>query len=291
MTQIAVISGKGGTGKTTIAAIWATLTRDAMLVDADVDASNLGLALQGEELERHRHFGKEVAVVNTVLCTSCGICGDLCRFGAIDTSGDYPLIDEHVCEGCRLCSVACPNEAITMENRVTGHWYLSRSQYGEAVHADMNVGEGNTGSLVTEIRRAAERRAVEAGLGVILIDGPPGIGCKTISAIAGVDLAVVVTEPSVAAHHDLDRALAVCARLEVGSCVILNKVGLTESSDERLRATLEERGAELLGELPFIGALPQLLSSGALLTATPSAIQDKLRSMWNRAVAIAQSAM
>ena len=286
MRQIAVVSGKGGTGKTTVTAFWSTLMRNGVLIDADVDAANLHLAVRARPREQHVHIGKDVAVIDERLCTACGTCIEVCRFGAITEVDGRCHVDPLACEGCTLCARACVPEAIRMEPHESGEWFLSDTPYGPLVHAQLGVGEGNSGKLVTTVRRAAENLAEDSGRDTLLIDGPPGIGCQTIAALTGTDVAVVVTEPSASGRHDMVRVLAVINRLGVPAVVILNKADLAPAQEEAVRADAGESGAEVIGAVPFVPELPRALATGTLLSSPPAGLPTVLARLWSRVLAV-----
>jgi len=285
LRQISVVSGKGGTGKTSLTALWARRAEAVVLVDADVDASNLPLAFSHRERQRHRFVGRDVAVVNETLCTACGLCADMCRFEAFRTvqrdGGTGYEVDPLACEGCTLCSLACPPGAITMHPHESGEWFVSDTPYGPLVHAQLGVAEGNSGKLVTQVRRAAEEVAEAEGRDLILIDGPPGIGCQTTAALTGADLAVVVTEPSASGRHDMARLLQVIARFDVPALVVLNKADLAPDQEDPLRRAAARHGADFIGTVPFVPELPRVLAMGTLLSSPPPALLPVIESLWD----------
>ena len=288
LRQVSVVSGKGGTGKTSLTALWSTLAHGAVLVDADVDASNLPLAIAHTERERHVYVGREVALVNERLCTACGLCAEVCRFGAFRTvrrdGGTAYEVDPLECEGCTLCKFVCPADAITMLPHESGEWFVSDTAYGPLVHARLGVAEGNSGKLVTQVRRTAEDLTDSEGRSLILIDGPPGIGCQTTAALTGVDLAVVVTEPSASGRHDMGRLLSVIERLRLRAIVVLNKADLAPDQQGPIERLAAQHGARFVGTVPFVPELPRLLSMGALVASPPPALMLAVRSAWEAAL-------
>jgi len=278
--QITVVSGKGGTGKTTLTALWGSMANRPVLVDADVDASNLPLAYSHEVREQHSFVGRDVAVVNESLCKNCGVCARECRFGAFFQVEGQFRVDPLACEGCTLCSLMCPLEAITMQPHLSGTWFVSETGVGPLVHAQLGIAEGNSGKLVTQVRRAGEKLAEERSASVVLVDGPPGIGCQTTAAMAGASLVVLVTEPSASGRHDMERLLSVTNRLGVLALVVLNKIDLAPAEEALIRATASRMGAEYIGSVPFIPEIPGLLASGTLIKNCPQVLKEVADRLW-----------
>lgn len=257
MEEIVVISGKGGTGKTTLAASFAVLAKDdAVMADADVDAANLSLLLTPEQLESHPFVASSIAVLHRERCTECGLCRELCRFGAI--AEDY-RIDPISCEGCTVCSRACPEEAITMEEVVSGHWFLSQTPYGKLVHARLGIAEENSGRLVTLVRNQARELAKAEQKKYLLTDGPPGIGCPVIASLSGATKALIVTEPTISGIHDLKRVLQVCRQFAVPAAVCINRCDLDEENTRMIEAYCAEESIEVAAKIPFYREVTEAL--------------------------------
>jgi MinD superfamily P-loop ATPase len=245
-----VLSGKGGTGKTTITAALAHLLAGrawAVLVDADVDASNLGLLLEPRVREANEFIGGEVAEIERDRCALCGECERVCRFDAVRNGSVDPL----ACEGCRACLHACPANAIRMRPTVDGEWFRSDTRFGALFHAELFPGKENSGKLVSAVRRAADDWAQSVGADLILIDGPPGIGCPAIAATTGVDLALLVAEPTISGVEDLGRALDLVAHFGVPAIVCINKADLNERRADEIEAACAERGLPWPVRIPF----------------------------------------
>ena len=204
MKQITILSGKGGTGKTTITAAFAVLAREAVVADCDVDAPDLHMLLHPEILETREFRGSKMAVINESKCIRCGICREKCRFDAITQD---LTVDPFSCEGCGVCAIVCPVNAVTLTERISGYAYISKIKYGFMAHALLNPGESNSGKLVTVVRQNAKLLAEREKAGLVIIDGPPGIGCPVIASVTGVDAGLVVTEPTMSGIHDLERAM------------------------------------------------------------------------------------
>jgi len=253
-----------------------------VFVDTDVDAPNLGIALPYKIRETKPYIGRTVAMIDQSKCTSCGRCVELCRFDAIRVENGMYEVDPIACEGCTLCKLACPESAIDMVSRMTGEWFSSDTTYGPFVSARLDVGEGNSGALVTQVRRVAEEIGESEGCDMMLIDGPPGIGCQTIAAITGVDLAVIVTEPSKSGIHDLERIASVCARLGVPAVTIINKESLAPAVADAVRLAADRAGVPVIGSIPFFPELPRALASGHLLESPPSGVRSVMAVLWSR---------
>jgi MinD superfamily P-loop ATPase len=255
MKTFVIASGKGGTGKTTLSALFAHFSapeHPLVVADCDVEASNLPLALRAEVTSREAFAGSEKAIVDEDLCTGCERCLDSCRFGAISTLVDGTArIDEWACEGCGACATACRHGAISLEPRQAGELFGGECFSGAIVFGQLQPGQDLSGKLVTSVRERAKALAEEQGADLVLIDGPPGIGCPVIASISGADGLLAVAEPSLSGEHDLRRLIALARQLRVPVKVVLNKADLSAEAAERLRATCREEGLELIGEVPF----------------------------------------
>ena len=248
MKQVAIVSGKGGTGKTSIIASLAALARGkAVFADCDVDAPDLHLILCPEILERREFYGIKRAFIDKEKCIQCGICQDSCRFGAIaDFEVETPL-----CEGCGVCQLVCPEDAVDMRDVQAGEAYISQTRFGPMVHAELYPGEEASGKLVAMVREMARDLAAEKNLDLILIDGSPGIGCPVIASLTGVDLALVVTEPTVTGEHDLVRLLDVADHFGIKTTVCINKYDLNPEAARKIEELCGKRGVKIAGRLPY----------------------------------------
>lgn len=294
--EIVVISGKGGTGKTSLAASFAALARDAVLADCDVDAADLHLLLRPDILERGPFISGCVATIDPEECAGCGTCYYHCRFRAISRTavGNGPPryeIDPFRCEGCGVCEHFCPSLAITLEDRNCGEWFTSRTAYGQMVHARLAIASENSGKLVTFVRNEARRRARASGAGLILIDGPPGVGCPVIASVTGASFVVVVTEPTVSGEHDLDRVLDLAAHFRIPAGVIVNKWDINADMTAAIEREAADRGAALLGRTPYDQAMV-----ASQLAATPVVLWNDgplvaaVREAWRRVTESLESA-
>lgn len=260
MKTVVVLSGKGGTGKTAVSASLAALEaatgRRLILADADVDASNLPLVLEPTPGEWHEFVGGERAVVDGDACTGCGLCAEHCRFEAIrmDTSSDgedRARIDPLACEGCAVCDFVCPDDAITLVPCVDGEWMVGETRFGPLVSARLRAAGENSGKLVTQVRKVAAELAATRDADLVLVDGPPGIGCPVIASMSGVDLVLAVTEPTPLARSDLERLLRVARHFQVRVAVVVNKADLNLELTRDLTSALASEGVPVLGTLPY----------------------------------------
>jgi len=258
MKEIVVLSGKGGTGKTTVTASLAALVKDAVLTDCDVDAADLYLLLNPEIKETFEFLGNQKACINEDKCNKCGRCEKVCRFGAII---DFK-VNSIFCEGCRVCYNICPERAINMVDTLSGHRYISETRYGPMVHASLGIAEENSGRLVSLVKKAAREIAQRGGYKYIITDGPPGIGCPVISSLSGADVALIVTEPTTAGLHDLERVLKLAENFKVTVKVIINKFDLAEEKSKEIEQYCIDKGIEVIGRIPFDEDVVRAISKG-----------------------------
>lgn len=281
--EIVMVSGKGGTGKTSVAAAFADLSADSVFCDCDVDAANLALVLGGREKEEHEFIASTRAQVDPVRCTGCGLCKDVCRFDAFEEPG---VVLQESCEGCGLCSRVCPAQAIRMEPVLSGYWYVSETKKGPLIHARLEPGEENSGKLVTLVRQKAREIAQSTGRTTIVTDGPPGIGCPVIASISGADFAVVVTEPTLSGIHDLERILDVCRQFKVPAIVCINKYDIHEENSRRIERQCEEMGARLGAKIPYDESVPRAMVRGLPVTRYSCPASDSIRELWEKAASM-----
>ncbi|MGC8999258.1 MAG: P-loop NTPase [Candidatus Bathyarchaeia archaeon] len=259
MKQITVLSGKGGTGKTTITASFAVLAKRAVVADCDVDAPDLHMLLHPEIVETQEFKGSKLAFIDEAKCIKCGLCREKCKFNAITENF---TIDPFSCEGCGVCTIVCPTNAITLIERVSGHAYISKTKYGFMAHAMLSPSEANSGKLVTLVRQNAKILAEKENCNLVIIDGPPGIGCPVIASITGVDAGLVVTEPTMSGIHDLKRALQLLGHFNVQPFVCVNMYDINKDNTERIESFCKENSIEVAGKIPFNPKVVEAMVNG-----------------------------
>lgn len=299
LLEVVVLSGKGGTGKTSVTAAFAHLAATGarplptVLADLDVDASNLELVLDPIVRETHGFSGGQVAIIDQSACSACGTCAQVCRFDAIvRTPAQGYQIDPIACEGCAACVFQCPEDAIRLEPQLAGQWYRSDSRFGSLFHARLRPAQESSGKLVKTVREHARRAAWETGCALLLLDGPPGIGCPVISAATGTDLALVVTEPSVSGIHDLERVLQTTRHFDLPTWVCINKADLHPAGTERIQIYCREHDIAVMGQIPFDLTITEAMLQGLPVTlyrpGSPAAAA--IRDLWDPVLAVAQGA-
>ncbi len=249
--QLAVLSGKGGTGKSSLSLALAQLLKPVVLADCDVDAADLFIVAQPKNLKEEPFESGTKAIIDPDTCIACGKCMELCRFDAVDFRNGSYSINANRCEGCGLCKLACPANAIDMEKANDNRWFLASSRFGPMVHARLAPGEDNSGKLVTQVREEARKKAKEEGKEIIIIDGPPGIGCPVIAAVTGVDYVVLITEPSLSGLSDLQRVYDLVQKFKVKAGLIINKSDINNKMATKMENWAKDSGLEFLGKLPF----------------------------------------
>jgi len=284
--ELVVISGKGGTGKTSVAASFAVLAGRPVIADCDVDAADLHLVLAPQVKERHEFRGGHQAVIRQEQCNDCGVCLAHCRFDAVrrearQGGGDVVIIDPFSCEGCGVCVRFCPAEAIDFPERICGEWMVSETRCGPMVHARLGVAAENSGKLVSIVRREARRIAEENGHPLVIVDGPPGIGCPVIASVTGASSVLVVTEPTVSGEHDMERVLALARHFAIPSAVCVNKWDLNGTMTAQIEDKARKAGVRVAGRIRYDRAVTvaQLQERAVVETDGPSA--DDVRHLWD----------
>jgi MinD superfamily P-loop ATPase len=285
MHEIIVISGKGGTGKTSITAAFAHLASSHVICDLDVDAPDLHLLLEPLHSRIHEFISGNEAVIDKGRCENCLECIDRCRFQAIAENGQYPIVDPLKCEGCKVCVVFCPVNAIDFPEKNCGRWYFSDSRFGPMIHAQLRPGEENSGKLVTLLRQKAKETAEKNGLKLILSDGPPGIGCPVISALGGTHLAVIVTEPTPSGRHDLERVIGLCHHFRTPAGVIVNKFDLNREQTRQIESWCDENELPIFGRIPHDDSFTRAMVLGEVITEyEQNGLSDVIQQAWNNII-------
>jgi MinD superfamily P-loop ATPase len=280
MKQLTVISGKGGTGKTSITAAFASLAVNAVFADCDVDAADLHLIFKPEIKKTMGFYGLKIADINKNICTDCKKCFESCRFDAINKN--IKIIKES-CEGCGVCAYVCPVDAIKMIDRDSGFAYISSSRFGPMAHAVLKTAEEASGKLVTVVRENAKKLAEEKKKDLILIDGPPGIGCPVIASLTGVDLVLIVTEPTLSAIHDLERILGVAYHFKIPAVVCINKFDINLDNTERITKYCEQNNIDVVGKLPYDTIITKAMTHGKnIIEFSDGKLSNEIRKMWDK---------
>ena len=285
MKEISVISGKGGTGKTTITAALATAGSDMLLCDCDVDAADLHLITNPRIRETYLYEGSWKAQIDPGKCLDCGICSEYCNFEAIlIDKQNRRQIDPFKCEGCRLCERICPSGAITSTRSKNNAWFISDTNFGPMVHARMGPGEENSGKLVTQVRRKGREIAIKENLQFILTDGPPGTGCATIASVTGADAVLVIIEPSITSLHDAERVISLVEQFNIPVYALINKSTINLQMTEQIVQFLKNKKIPLLGEIPFDRTIVEAMIQGKSINEfqPESIISATIRSVWSK---------
>jgi len=284
MKELVILSGKGGTGKTSLTAAFAAVSENSILIDADVDAADLHL-LMSPEIKLQTDFkGGGIAIIDKDKCSECGQCIELCRFNAI--SDDF-IVDKIDCEGCGVCVDFCPEQAIDFPTQTCGQWYISDTRFGPMVHAKLGIAQENSGKLVALVRQEAKKIAQEKNIDLLLTDGPPGVGCPVIASIGGATALLIVTEPTVSGIHDMTRALELAQFFKVPAMVLVNKYDLNPDQADTIEKFVKERGLTFLGRIPFDPTFTKSMIQGKTIFEydEKSDISQQIKKMWGKIMA------
>lgn len=277
MKEVVVLSGKGGTGKTSIVGSFAALAQSKVLADCDVDAADLYLLLQPEVKEKNEFWSGQVAFIDKEQCTECGLCQELCRFEAIQ---NY-LVDPVSCEGCGFCFQVCPVNAIGMRPSMAGHWFISDTRYGTLVHARLGITEENSGKLVTLVRNNAALVANKEEVHHVITDGPPGIGCPAIASLSGANLALLVTEPTLSGIHDLERVIGLCRHFGIPALTCINKYDINEENTRRIEDYCRNEGIEIAAKIPFDNVVTEALAKELpVVEYSSNEVTQQIEELW-----------
>lgn len=288
MKELVVISGKGGTGKTSIVASFAALAKNAVLADCDVDAADLHLLLDPDVKQTHDFSGGKLAAVVAEECVGCGRCMEVCNFDAVrfegpgnDIVGKTYIIDPISCEGCGVCVHFCPVDAIEFEDAVNGQWYVSGTRFGSMVHARLGIAQENSGKLVSLIRKETKQIAAEQDNDLIIIDGSPGIGCPVIASITGADLVLVVTEPTLSGRHDLDRVTELTQHFKIPTVICINKCDVNMELTEEIHKAAHKWNLKTMGDIPYDPAVTKAQVAGkSIIEYSNGSLRGCLMALW-----------
>lgn len=285
MKEIVIISGKGGTGKTSITATFAALAGHPVICDCDVDAADLHLLLSPQIRKRHEFYAGREAIIQKNNCIGCGRCYDYCRFGAVKRQavgkGDFSFsIDPFLCEGCGVCVRFCPATAIDFPERRCGEWFVSSTRYGPMIHARLGKAAENSGKLVSTVRREGQRIAEERNITTIIVDGPPGIGCPVIASVTGASLVVAITEPTVSGDHDLERVLSLTRHFQIPTVVCINKWDINPAMTEIIEKKAILSGAGVAGRIRYDEGVTKAQLERKTIMETHSACMQDIRQIW-----------
>jgi MinD superfamily P-loop ATPase len=288
MKEIVVISGKGGTGKTSVVASFAALANDAVLADCDVDAADLHLILEPDIKRTYDFIGGKRASVITEKCIGCGKCKEVCNFDAAIFNGPANdvvertyTIDPIACEGCKVCVEFCPVNAIEFKDAVNGRWFISDTRFGPMVHARLKPAEENSGKLVTLIRKEAKRIATNQNKGLIIADGSPGIGCPVIASITGADLVLAVTEPTISARHDLDRVIELAENFKIPTAICINKFDINREIAKEIENKTSQKGLKVIGKIAYdIAVTKAQIAAKSIVEYSSNGLKDQVVSLW-----------
>ena len=282
MKEIVVLSGKGGTGKTSIVGSFAAVAKSKVLADCDVDAADLHLLLSPAPKEENEFWSGQVAEIDEEKCTQCSLCQEVCRFDAIM---DFK-VDPVSCEGCGFCYHVCPAEAITLKECMAGRWFISETRYGPLVHARLGIAEENSGKLVAMVRQNAKLIAEKEGLEYVITDGPPGIGCPVISSLSGAKLALLVTEPTLSGIHDLERVLGVCHHFGIPALVCINQYVLNEDNTRQIEGFCLGQGVEVASKIPLDNVVTEALVRGLpVVEYSRNRVSQEIEKLWQSVLA------
>lgn len=280
MKEVVIISGKGGTGKTTLSASFACLAKNKIMADCDVDAADLHILTDPKIIHQEDFSGGVKAWIDKEKCSECGICRESCRFDAVS---EQFVVNPLSCEGCGVCFHVCPEGAVNLEQGICGQWFISETRFGPLVHARLLPGEENSGKLVALVRNQAKVLARKQNKDTILVDGAPGVGCPVISSVTGADYVVIVTEPTLSGRHDMDRALQLVRGFKVPAFIVINKADIHNGLADTIEREAEERGVTVLGRIPYDPAVIRAMVQRRCVVEDRNGVaNESIRRIWER---------
>ena len=292
MKELVVISGKGGTGKTSIVAAFAALAKNAVLADCDVDAADLHLVLEPDVKQTSDFSGGKQASIIAEKCIGCGKCKELCKFDAINFDGPANdivaktfTVDHVSCEGCKVCVEFCPADAIEFNDSINGQWFISETRFGTMVHAKLGIAEENSGKLVFLIRKETKRIAEEQKKDLIIVDGSPGIGCPVIASITGADLVLIITEPTLSGKHDLERVAELAAGFNIPTLIAINKFDLNPDMAGQIEEDVRKRNIKVIGKIRYDKAFTKAqIMKCSVVEYTSGAVSEDIKALWRNVI-------
>ncbi|MDD4223785.1 MAG: ATP-binding protein [Candidatus Cloacimonetes bacterium] len=286
MKEIVIISGKGGTGKTSVAAALASIAEKTVMADCDVDAADLHLILEPEIRKTESFFSGVKAVIDPDKCSSCGLCESVCRFHAVSHQGVRYKIDPLACEGCGYCFHVCPVQAISLPEQQVGYCYISATRFGcQLVHAKLEAGADNSGKLVAKVKKDAKHLAQDTDMEYVWVDGSPGIGCPVISSLSGADFVLLVTEPTLSGMGDMQRVYELVKQFNIPAGCLINKADINPEIADRIRSFIAQQDNCLVDEIPYDEDFPRAITLGkSLVELDPGKWKERFQSIWHKVI-------
>ncbi len=282
LRQITIVSGKGGTGKTTLSSSFSYLAKQRVMADCDVDAPNLHIILKPEIKEIHEYIGSKKAILDQSKCVKCGICKKVCRFDAIGFDDNKYFIKEYACEGCNACVMKCPGGALKLADSLSGEYYSSETPKGPMTHALLQPGEDSSGGLIAEVRKESVRVAREKNIPIVIIDGAPGIGCPATSSITSTSYVVIVTEPTMSGLHDLKRIVKTVEHFRIPMGIAINKYDINESQTNEIEKYCADKSLEILGKIPYDSTVKTATEEAKSIMFYECPASHEIQKIWNK---------
>lgn len=280
--QVSIVSGKGGTGKTTLSAAFSYLAQNALIADCDVDAPNLHLILKPDIVKKFDYFGSKKAFLKQDLCVQCGLCFNICRFEAIEFKDNSYKVKDYACEGCGACTIVCPTKALSLEKKLNGEFFESTTKFGYMAHALLNPGEETSGGLISEVRKLSMSIAYQKKIPLIIIDGAPGIACPATSSIVGSKYVIVVSEPTMSGLHDLKRMVDTVKHFKIPLGIVINKYDINENQSDAICHYAKEEKIEIIGKIPYDNAIVRATQQAESLINYDCESANAIKIIWEK---------